>query len=76
MTRETESLEQQARKLDPEERADLALKLIESLDSGEDENAEELWLDEAERRLADYDAGKIEAIPVDGALEEIEQQVK
>ena len=75
-SKNTDSLEQQARKLDPEDRADLALKLIESLDPGKDEDADEIWLDEAEKRLAEYNAGKTEAIPVEEALEEIKKQLQ
>jgi len=61
MKSECPSLEDQARNLAPNERPRLALKLIESLDPGENEDADELWLDEAERRLSDYDSGKTEA---------------
>jgi hypothetical protein len=35
----------------------LALRLIESLDPGKDEDVDELWLAEAERRLRQYDEG-------------------
>ena len=76
MTAESPSLEEQARNLAPNERARLALKLIESLDPGEDEDADELWLDEAERRLADYDSGKTVARPADDAFSEIKQRLK
>ncbi len=76
MKSERPSLEDQARNLAPNARARLALKLIESLDPGEDEDADELWLDEAERRLSDYDSGKTEAIPADDVFSEIEQKLK
>ncbi len=76
MKSERPSLEDQARNLAPNERARLALKLIESLDPGEDEDADELWLDEAERRLSDYDSGKTEASPADDGFSEIEQKLK
>ena len=75
MTSETQNLEKQARALAPRQRARLALKLIESLDPGSDEDAEELWLDEAERRLDEYDAGKVEARHVDDVISEIEQKL-
>ena len=61
MKSERPSLDDQPRNLAPNERPRLALKLIESLDPGENEDADELWLDEAERRLSDYDSGKTEA---------------
>lgn len=75
MTSESESIEEQAQDLPAKERARLALKLIESLDQGEDEDVEELWLDEAERRLSEYDAGKTEARAADEVFAEIEKKL-
>jgi len=69
------NIEDQVQDLPPKERARLALKLIESLDPGEDEDVEELWLDEAERRLADYDAGKSKARSADEVFCEIEKKL-
>ncbi len=75
MASETRNLEKQAQDLAPKDRARLALKLIASLDPGTDEDADELWLDEAERRLSDYDAGTTEARPADEVISEIEQKL-
>ena len=58
------------------ERAKLALRLIESLDPGEDEDVSEIWLAEAERRLKACDEGTIEARDIDEALSEVEQRLK
>lgn len=69
-------IEDQASRLPHRERARLALKLIESLEPGHDEDVDELWLDEAERRLERYDAGTSEAQDADEALSEIEAQLK
>jgi putative addiction module component (TIGR02574 family) len=41
-----------------EERAGLARDLIESLDPARDDDAEQAWLDEAERRAADVSSGQ------------------
>ena len=49
--------------LPAEARAALAAKLIDSLDSDLDEDAEERWSEEIERRLADVDAGHVSTIP-------------
>lgn len=76
MTTDARNVEKMAGRLAAKERASLALKLIESLDPGEDEDANEQWLDEAERRLAEYDTGKTEAASADDALREIEQNLK
>lgn len=75
MASETRKIEEQAQELSAKDRARLALKLIESLDQGVDEDADELWLDEAERRLADYDAGRTEARPADEVFDEIEKNL-
>jgi putative addiction module component (TIGR02574 family) len=49
----------EANELDADERAELALKLIESLDSAEPaEEVERAWNAEAVRQLAAYDAGE------------------
>jgi hypothetical protein len=50
--------------------------LIESLEPGKDEDVAELWLDEAERRLKDYDEGAAEARDAEEALSEIQSRLK
>ena len=49
--------------LPPEARAALAAKLIDSLDSEPDEDAEEQWGAEIERRLAEVDSGRVATVP-------------
>jgi putative addiction module component (TIGR02574 family) len=69
-------LEEQVIGLPHRERARIALKLIESLDPGKDEDVSELWLEEAERRAAAYDAGETDARDPDEVFSEIERQLK
>lgn len=69
------SVEKQAVQLPHRERAQLALRLIESLDPGHDEDVDELWLDEAERRLLEYDRGAAQARTAEEAISEIERQL-
>ena len=69
------SVEEQAAQLPHRERAQLALRLIESLDPGQDEDVDELWLDEAERRLREYDRGATQARDAEEAISEIERQL-
>ncbi len=45
------------------ERADLAARLIESLDPATDLDAEEAWSEEIAQRLADLDAGRVATVP-------------
>jgi putative addiction module component (TIGR02574 family) len=53
--------EASALKLAPKDRAILAERLILSLDSLEESEIEQLWLEEAERRYKDFRKGKISA---------------
>lgn len=61
MSPKLKECEAQALQLTPQDRAALAEHLIASLDSIDDSQVESLWLDEAERRYADYKNGKIAA---------------
>lgn len=57
MDRDIFQLEAEAQKLPQEDRARLARHLIATLDAGDDDHSERLWLDEAEQRLASYQPG-------------------
>lgn len=76
MKRDQTSIEEQAAQLPHRERARLALRLIESLEPGRDEDADELWLNEAERRLREYDRGSTQARDADEAISEMERRLK
>jgi putative addiction module component (TIGR02574 family) len=58
-----QKIESEALNLDIHSRASLVGKLLLSLDELTVSEVERLWLDEAERRLDDYRAGKIQGIP-------------
>ena len=62
-------LQAKALKLPPEERARLAERLISSLDNEADADSEELWIQEAERRLNELDSGAVEAIAAERVIE-------
>lgn len=64
-------LEQQARALSDQERARLALSLIESLEPGDEGDVEAAWRAEIEARIADYDRGEVKALPGDEVFAEI-----
>ena len=61
-------LEKQARSLSAEEKATLARILIEELDTAIDTNAEQLWLEEAQRRYDAFLRGELEARPCDEVM--------
>lgn len=58
-----QKIESEALNLDIHSRASLVGKLLLSLDDPTVSEVERLWLDEAERRLDDYRAGKVKGIP-------------
>ena len=53
----TEQVENEALKLKPEARAELAQKLLRSLDDLSEEEIEQLWVKEAVRRDAEINSG-------------------
>jgi len=63
MTRAVEELYERASELAAEERAELAGRLLESIEEEPDEGVEEAWAAEIERRMADYRAGRVRTIP-------------
>ena len=69
-------LEKEARALDSREKAALARTLIEDLDTKLDQDAEKLWIDEAERRFRAYQSGKLEAIPGEEAMQRARHRLK
>ena len=70
MTTQLAELEKKARELSREERAELALILLESLDITEDQAAvDESWRIEIERRVAAYERGEAKAIPGEDVMD-------
>ena len=64
MSTSFDELEKKARALTSKEKATLARILIEDLDSSTDENVEQLWIEEAQRRYRAYKADEL--IPSSG----------
>lgn len=60
-----QSIEREALGLAPAHRAKLAHELLESLDALSPQEIDELWLDEAERRLKELDAGHVQLVPAE-----------
>lgn len=46
-------------------RAELASQLLDSLEDLSEEENDQLWAEEAERRYAEYKAGNLESIPAE-----------
>ncbi len=73
---DVEFVTQQALDLDLKERARLAERLLESLDGVSEEEIQELWFDETERRINEYRAGRLEAVVADKVFREAEDLLR
>jgi hypothetical protein len=71
-----EELRDEALKLSPEARAQLAHALLLSLDDLSEAEIEELWLDEAIRRDEEIDAGKVELRPADDVFRDARERLR
>jgi len=61
MLSKIKEIKEEALRLPSHERAQLAEHLISSLDDEEDQEAEKLWIEEAEKRYREYKEGKVKA---------------
>lgn len=68
MNSQFDDLEKRARTLSREERAALALALIDELDPVKEPGVDGLWLEEARRRYDAYRRGEMKAVPGDEAM--------
>jgi len=71
MTMSTEQLRKDALALPPAERAALAEELLSSLDRP-DPRIDALWAQEAEDRLAAFEASEMDAVPAEDVFKELE----
>lgn len=62
MSRAVRNLYDQAAELPPEDRAELAGLLLESLEEVRDSGVEDAWAAEIARRMADYRAGRVKMV--------------
>ena len=76
MSSRFDDLKKQVRALPPSEKAALVRELIEQLDPQLDPDVEELWLEEAERRYAQFLRGEVDAIPGDEVMAEARKRLK
>ncbi len=79
MSTAVNDIENAALELDPEHRARLALRLIDSLDSNQrlsKDEIERLWLVEAEERLRQLESGEVQAVPANEVFAEARNSLK
>ncbi len=63
MARSLQELLREASQLPENDRAELAGRLIQSLEGPPDPDVEAAWADEVERRIREIDEGKVKTIP-------------
>jgi putative addiction module component (TIGR02574 family) len=76
MARAISEIEKEIRSLARPEQERLLRALLEELDGPVDPDAERAWLDEVQRRSADFDAGLINAIPAEEVFERVRARLK
>jgi putative addiction module component (TIGR02574 family) len=54
----------------------LAERLLASLDQETDSDAEKLWRQEAERRLADFESGNVSGVAADHVFEKARSRLR
>ena len=69
-------LERRARHLSAEDRAKLALAMIESLEAVDEGDVAEAWRTEAEARSAQIDRGEVETVPAADVFAEARRSLK
>ena len=69
-------LENESLKLSTKERAALAEHLLESVDSGDENDSEKYWIEEAEKRYQAYRTGKIKGRSADKVFEDAYKKFK
>jgi len=70
-----EELTEEAMQLPAAAKVELAGKLVESLESAEIDQIQQLWATEAVRRRDEIRSGKVKAIPGEQVLEEVRRIV-
>jgi len=67
---------EEALSLPPAERAEIAERLLSSLDAPARQRVDELWADEAEERLDAFAKGEIEVVPAKQVFDQVSRKTK
>ena len=76
MTSRSSELLQEALALSPDERAEMAERLLSSLDTPLTRRIEDLWADEAESRLDAFERGEIKTVAAKEVFEQMGLKAK
>ena len=71
MTAKAERIKSELAALTPQDRAELARFLIQSLDEKEDQNVEAAWDEELKRRAEDIESGRVSGESITNVLREL-----
>jgi len=74
MARTLDKIRSDAMQLGVEERGALADSIAESFMTSEELEIQEAWMQEAARRIADYDAGKVKGIPHEDVMRHLREK--
>lgn len=76
MARAISEIEEEIRSLARPEQERLLRTLLEELDGPADPDAEQAWLDEVQRRSAEFDAGLVKPIPAEEVFDRVRSRLK
>ena len=76
MARNFAEIQRELSELSVEERAKLALALVESLEPEDEGDVAEAWRVEAERRYEQYKRGEVQAIPGDEVFARLRSRLR
>ncbi|MEX0778514.1 MAG: addiction module protein [Balneolales bacterium] len=76
MNSDFKEIERSALELNEKHRAELAKRLINSLDRGHEEHIEQAWIEEINRRKEQIDSGEVETISADEVHRKIRELLK
>ena len=76
MTKPAEKVLSEALGLGARERAEIAAKLIASLDDAPDEDVEAAWAAEVERRVEAVEAGRANLVPWENVERRVEREIR
>jgi hypothetical protein len=76
MARAVSEIEKEIRSLEPDDQEQLLRALLEELDGPPDPKVEQAWLEEAQRRSSELDAGTVRTTPADEVLAKARDQLK
>ena len=75
MSATLEQIVHEAMQLSPAQRAELADFLVESLETTPPDEIQKLWVDEANKRLAEIRTGMVKTVPGDEVLAEARRRL-